>query len=205
MSEETKKLPNTQHLLALLKEGLSVSEKTASIAGAFGERVRSAVENGNLHKGAFAHARAIYSKAMNNELAALDHIDHLRAYLEAIEDTVRSGGHVGDLDHMARMAPVDDDDFDDDEDGEPVDEPRDIARDGIAPADALRAFEGTKHLAPPSGAPADLDDDHQDDAAVVDEPAPEPVSLDGERKRRGRPRKNALPDAEPTGSYTILN
>lgn len=205
MSEETKKLPNTKQLMALLKEGLSVSEKTASIAGAFGERVKSAVENGNLHKGAFAHARAIYRKAMNNELAALDHIDHLRAYLEAIEDTVRSGGHVGDFDHMARMAPVDDDEFDDDEDGEPVEEIRDVKRDGIGLDKALEAFEGTKHLAPPPGAPSDLDDHHQDDAAGDEPGPPPPVSLDGERKRRGRPRKNALPDAEPAGSYTILN
>lgn len=202
MSDTTAtKLPNTTQLMALLKEGLSVSEKTASIAGAFGERVKSAVENGNLHKGAFAHARAIFRKAMNNEIAALDHMDHLQVYIDTIRDQIREGGHVGNIDDMARMAPVDDDDLD--EDGEPVEEVRDIKRDGLAPADALKAFEKTQHLAPPPGAPSDLDDDHHDDADATAALPPPPVNLDGERKRRGRPRKNPLDGAEPAGSYKI--
>ncbi|MGV6876670.1 hypothetical protein ACUSIJ_28890 [Pseudochelatococcus sp. B33] len=207
MSEETKKLPNRKLLLALFKESASVKEKTSSIAGAFGDRIKSAQENGNLNGAAFRAVASIYRKAKTNELAALDMIDHVREYLDAVEEDIREGGHVGNLDDLARMAPVDDDDFDDDEDGEPVEEVRDVKRDGIPLDKALEAFEGTKHLAPPPGAPADLDDDHQDDAAGSDEPAPPPppVNLDGERKRRGRPKKNALPDAEPQGSYTILN
>lgn len=88
-------------LLSLFKEGNRIKEETSAIGGKFGERVRNQVENGRLHSGAFSKAISIYRKSRNNEMDALDQIDHLRFYLDVIESEIRDKGHTGNLDDMA--------------------------------------------------------------------------------------------------------
>lgn len=98
------RLPSAAQVKALLKEGARVKEKVGEIAGTYGDRVKSAVENGNLHAAAFGKAKSIYNKSRTNELAALEQMHHLRVYLDWIEEDIRNKGHVGDLDRMSKAA-----------------------------------------------------------------------------------------------------
>lgn len=103
-SEAPIRLPSAAQVKALLKEGARVKEKMSEIAGTYGDRVKPAIENGNLHGAAFGKAKSIYTKSRTNELAALEQIHHLRVYLEWIEEDIQNKGHVGDLDRMSQAA-----------------------------------------------------------------------------------------------------
>lgn len=103
MSEEKAiKLPSRTVVLALMKESVATKEKTAEIAGRFGERVKAQVENGGMDAAAFRIAAGIYRLYQNNEIKAKDRVAHLRAYLDMIEDHIAQAGHVGNLDDMAK-------------------------------------------------------------------------------------------------------
>ena len=71
-SEAPIRLPSAAQVKALFKEGARVKEKMSEISGTYGDRVKSAIENGNLHGAAFGKAKSIYNKSRTNELAALE-------------------------------------------------------------------------------------------------------------------------------------
>lgn len=136
MGEAAVKLPNKSVVFALFKKHGEVKEKTSSIGGDWSAQLQRHAENGNLHRGAFNAASSIVRKAGNNELAALEHLDHLRVYLDWAEEAIRSRGHVGDLAEQAKER----------EPAKPAD---------AMPADqALAAFEANKDKAP---TPAEVD------------------------------------------------
>ena len=105
MGEAAQKLPNRSVVAALWRKGAEVKEKTSSIAGEFGERVRAQGENGGMHIPAFRKSQSIYNKSTKNEIAALNEISHLRVYLDWLEEDIRGKGHVGDIAELAKEGP----------------------------------------------------------------------------------------------------
>lgn len=81
-SEAPIKLPSAAVVKQLFAEANRVKEETSSISGAFGDRIKTQVEVGNLCAPAFRQAASIFKKARNNELKAKEHLYHLRAYLD---------------------------------------------------------------------------------------------------------------------------
>ncbi|WP_199086006.1 hypothetical protein [Bosea sp. ASV33] len=100
-SEAPIKLPQASVVKALFAEANRVKEQTSSIAGQFGDRIKTQVEVGNLCGPAFRQAASIFKKARNNELKAKEHLYHLRAYLDWVEEDLVNKGHVGNLADMA--------------------------------------------------------------------------------------------------------
>lgn len=158
-------------LLALLKEGNRIKEETSAISGRYGERIRAQVENGQLHGPAFRVAQSIERKRRNNEIAAQDMMDHLLFYCEVIQEDMRNGGHMGNLDDMARPS---------------VEqivsglEPAEASpTDALSPKDALKKLRAARDKNPP--------------------PSPDEVEArqnDGAAKRRGRPPKLSVVGSE---------
>lgn len=101
-TEHAAQMPSRSVVLALFKKSIETKEKTASIAGEFGERVKNQVENGHLDASAFRMASTVYRKAKSNELKGLATLDQLRFLLEIVEEEVRQGGHAGNLDDMSK-------------------------------------------------------------------------------------------------------
>lgn len=101
MQEKTIKLPNKAHTIALWNAGIMAKAEAQAVTGKFTDRHRTATENGELHAGASKDAMKILSKGKRNELAALDHIAHLRVYLDWAEDEIRKQGHTGNLVNQA--------------------------------------------------------------------------------------------------------
>lgn len=178
-SEAPIRLPSAAQVKALFKEGARVKEKMSEIAGTYGDRVKSAIENGNLHGAAFGKAKSIYTKSRNNELAALEQIHHLRVYLDWIEEDIRNKGHVGDLDRMSKAGE------------EKQEEPQSAA---AAAAEAF-AKEDAKTEANRAAARVALDLPEDGSGAA---PPPPPV-VDEKPKRGGRKPKavEAVADAAP--------
>lgn len=103
-SEAPIKFASASVVKALFVQSVKTKEETATIAGRFGERVKTQVENGNLHNAAFGQAAAIYRKMRNNELKAKEHVAHLRHYIDLIEEEMYQKGHTGNLDDQAKAA-----------------------------------------------------------------------------------------------------
>lgn len=97
-TDEPIRLPNAKHVIALMKEAATVKEKTSSIAGAFGERMKAAQENGHLNGKAFRFVAGLHRM---EELKRNATIAHLRAYLEFAEEEWARGSHHGDLAEQA--------------------------------------------------------------------------------------------------------
>lgn len=175
-SEAPIRLPSAAQVKALFKEGARVKEKMSEIAGTYGDRVKSAIENGNLHGAAFGKAKSIYTKSRNNELAALEQMHHLRVYLDWIEEDIRNKGHVGDLDRMSKAAK------------DKQEEPQSAAS---AAAEAF-AKEDAETEANRAAAREALDLPADGSAAVPPSP-----SADEKPKRGRKPKAEAVTDAAP--------
>jgi hypothetical protein len=102
MSEELSGFANPKQLVALLKDADLKSEKIATITGELRERIKHAIDNGNLHAKAFSFARAVYRM---KEEKRDEYLRHVKRYLEIMEEEGLLGdAHVGDLAEMAREA-----------------------------------------------------------------------------------------------------
>lgn len=87
---------NRKHLSALIREGVSTRDRTASISGTFRERIGDAVENGHLNRKAFNIALGLAK--MKDEVARDRAIRDLPLYIDMLrEEGVFPAEHVGDL------------------------------------------------------------------------------------------------------------
>lgn len=129
---------------ALFVQSNKTKEEVASIAGTFGDRVKTQIEVGNLHGPAFRQAATIFRKARNNELKAKEHLAHLRFYLELLDEEIENKGHTGDLDRMSKAAA--EQDADDQPEGEGDLNSAPTGDGGVPLADAQKQFEATKEV-----------------------------------------------------------
>jgi hypothetical protein len=100
MSEtETDKIVPLSQFVSLVKMGEATRKKIQSESGAFGAKVKAAVEDANLHAGAFGVICRLHKmeEGKRNEF-----IRNLDIYLQFGEENLWSGDHVGDLDAMAK-------------------------------------------------------------------------------------------------------
>jgi hypothetical protein len=84
-----------KQLIALIQEAHRERGKISTISGALGERVKLAIDNGHLHRGAFALSVRLYKM---DELKREDFLRQIDLYV----DICRAGGlfgaeHAGDL------------------------------------------------------------------------------------------------------------
>ncbi|MGD9544971.1 hypothetical protein [Methylocystis sp.] len=96
---ETEKLINRKQFGALIKAADQAKTKVASVNGEIGERIKHAVENGNLHAGAFKAILKLYrmdAEKRDGWLRSFDAYRDMAGELNLFEE------HVGDLDDMAR-------------------------------------------------------------------------------------------------------
>lgn len=101
-AETSVEKPVDKHqLIALVKESYATKEQTSSIAGAFGERVKKAVENGRLNKKAFSFVCQLHRM---DELKRQAVIRDVQLYIDMIEEGGLWGSqHVGNMiDDMER-------------------------------------------------------------------------------------------------------
>lgn len=140
-SEAPIKLPSAPVVKQLFAEANRVKEETSSIAGSFGDRIKTQIEIGNLHGPAFRQASSVFRKARNNELKAKEHLYHLRAYLDWVEEDLVNKGHVGNLVEMAKESDASEETEDAGLNAAPT------AEGGVPLGDALAQFEGTKEVA----------------------------------------------------------
>lgn len=99
MSDSAEKIVNKRQFAALVKAADQSKTKVASINGEIGERIKQAVENGNLHAGAFKSIVKLYRadpEKRDAYLRAFDMYRDMAGELGLFEE------HVGDLDDMAR-------------------------------------------------------------------------------------------------------
>jgi hypothetical protein len=103
MSEEkTTNITNAKQLIALAKAFNQTKSKIGSINGEIGERIALAVENGNLHAGAFKFVCSLARKHEKDEHKALEFWRQVLVYHEEFEKSGLFGEqHVGDLAEMA--------------------------------------------------------------------------------------------------------
>lgn len=130
---------NRKHLSALIREGVSTRDRTASISGTFRERIGDAVENGHLNRKAFNIALGLAK--MKDEVARDRAIRDLPLYIDMLrEEGVFPAEHVGDLVDDAEKAAASEDDAPAD-DRDPVAAAADAAfsaEDGVEPAPPKR-------------------------------------------------------------------
>lgn len=128
-----------KHLSALIREGVSTRDRTASISGTFRERIGDAVENGHLNRKAFNIALGLAK--MKDEVARDRAIRDLPLYIDMLrEEGVFPAEHVGDLVDDAEKAAAGEDDTEGDE-RDPVAAAADAAfsaEDGVEPAPPKR-------------------------------------------------------------------
>lgn len=87
---------NRKQLSALIREGVSTRDRTASITGTFRERIGEAVENGNLNRKAFNIALGLAK--MKDEVARDRAIRDPPLYIDMLrEEGIFPAEHVGDL------------------------------------------------------------------------------------------------------------
>ncbi len=92
----TERVVSKKHLSALIREGVSTRDRTASISGTFRERIGDAVENGHLNRKAFNIALGLAK--MKDEVARDRAIRDLPLYIDMLrEEGVFPAEHVGDL------------------------------------------------------------------------------------------------------------
>jgi hypothetical protein len=95
MSEEVTKLVNEKQFVALFKECENKRTRAQSINGEIGERIKTAVEDGNLHRKLFSLMRAL---ARMDELKRKDFLSQFDVYVEMCERAGFFGSeHVSDL------------------------------------------------------------------------------------------------------------
>ena len=109
MSEETSRAVAPKQLVALVKEAHQKKTRVQSINGELGARVKAAVDNGHLHRGAYALMLRLYRM---DEERRDDFIRSIQLYLDICRDEGLFGEeHVGDLvDKAEAEAPAVDED-----------------------------------------------------------------------------------------------
>lgn len=134
-----------KQLVALITEANREKDKIQSIAGSLGERVKHAIENGHLHRGAFQMMVRLYKM---EEFKREDFIRQMNLYICICRENELFGPeHVGDLVEQAEGS--DEADGDDPrprflkDDGDAAEGAADV---GKANSDALAA--GIKELKP---------------------------------------------------------
>lgn len=133
---------NRKHLSALIREGVSTRDRTASISGTFRERIGDAVENGHLNRKAFNIALGLAK--MKDEVARDRAIRDLPLYIDMLrEEGVFPAEHVGDLVDDAEKAAAGEDETEGEggeaDERDPVAAAADAAfsaEDGVDPAPA---------------------------------------------------------------------
>ena len=128
-----------KHLSALIREGVSTRDRTASISGTFRERIGDAVENGHLNRKAFNIALGLAK--MKDEVARDRAIRDLPLYIDMLrEEGVFPAEHVGDLvDDAEKAASGEDETETEADERDPAAAAADAAfsaEDGIEPAPA---------------------------------------------------------------------
>jgi len=174
---------------ALFVANNKAKEEVASIAGTYGDRVKTQVEVGNLHGPAFRQAAAIHRKSRSNELKAKEHLAHLKFYIEILEEEIENKGHTGDLDRMSKAGT---EKSDDEVNGEPDLNNAPTGEGGVPLGDAQKQLEGAKAIAENRRA-ARKKLDLPEDGSAAAPPAPPAVT---EKPKRGRKSKTAA-DAAP--------
>lgn len=130
---------NRKHLSALIREGVSTRDRTASISGTFRERIGDAVENGNLNRKAFNIALGLAK--MKDEVARDRAIRDLPLYIDMLrEEGVFPAEHVGDLvdDAEKAAAGVDETEVDERDPAAAAADAAFSAEDGVEPAPPKR-------------------------------------------------------------------
>jgi hypothetical protein len=103
MAERAEKIVNAKQLAALVRESCSVKDRTSSITGTFGERVKTAVENGHLNRKAFAVVAGL--ARMKDDVARDRAIRDIPLYIDMLrEQGLFPAEHVGDLVDAAEAA-----------------------------------------------------------------------------------------------------
>ena len=83
--EKTTGITNAKQLIALAKAFNQTKSKIGSINGEIGERIAQAVENGNLHPGAFKFVCSLARKHEKDEHKALEFWRQVLVYHEEFE------------------------------------------------------------------------------------------------------------------------
>lgn len=136
MSDDSKpqRVVAKKQLIALIRDADQKKDKMQSISGELGERVKTAVENGHLHKGVFALCVKLYRM---EEDKRNDFLRQMPLYLDMCrEEGLFGSEHVGDLVDEAQRA---DDEPDRDEDAEAAERNAAALKAGIKPLDAQEA------------------------------------------------------------------
>ncbi len=95
MTDEASKIVNQKQFVALVKAADQAKTKVASINGELGERIKTAVENGHLHAGAF---KFICKLSRMDEAKRDEFLRQFDIYREmAIKAQLFGEEHVGDL------------------------------------------------------------------------------------------------------------
>ena len=194
MARKPKAKPNSEHLVerivdknllaSLVKMSKSTKERTSSISGEFGEKVKSAVENGHLDKKAFAIACSIFK--INDELRRNAVLRNVPLYFDMLAEMgLFPQGHHGDLVENAQKEA--DDEADDQHEADP--------EAAAAAENAARIESGITELT------------EGQDGAVAAAPAPAPIDLTiperlDRRKKRG-PNLSVVGGEQAAGSYAV--
>lgn len=129
-----------KELVSLIREEATVKGQTSEINGAFGERVKNAIDNKHLHRGAY---RLMVKLNHMDELKRNDFIRQANVYVEMCREAkVWGEEHVGDLDDLSKRG-----------DGEEQREDDKTAEDAVAlrEAGAKALAKGIKQLKPAKG------------------------------------------------------
>jgi hypothetical protein len=93
------RIVSAKQLIALIKESTNVKSKTAEVSGAFGERVKVAIEDGHLHRQAFGVVAKMHRM---EELKREAFIRQLWLYVDICRKEGLFGAeHTGDLADLA--------------------------------------------------------------------------------------------------------
>jgi hypothetical protein len=103
MADSTTKLPSKKIVFSLFKKMEAAKSETSEIVQDLNSEITGHVENSSVHKGALKYAGAIRTKLRKNEIAGMEFIDHLRVYLDWVEEENRGESHVGDIVKMAQV------------------------------------------------------------------------------------------------------
>jgi hypothetical protein len=180
---------------ALFVANNKAKEEVASIAGTYGDRVKTQVEVGNLHGPAFRQAAAIHRKSRSNELKAKEHLAHLKFYIEILEEEIENKGHTGDLDKMSKAGA---DEAEGKEDDEADLNKVPTGEGGVPLGDAQKQLEGAKAIAENRRAARKALDLPEDGSAAAP-PAPPTPADQPKRGRKGKPAAEAPVTEAPAG------
>jgi hypothetical protein len=130
MTEGSEKLINSKQFGALIKAADQAKTKVASVNGEIGERIKHAVDNANLHPGAFKLILKLYRMDEEKRDAFLRSFD---AYRDMAGELNLFEEHVGDIDDLARKAAAEEEERQGAEDASIGEENARLVMEGIKP------------------------------------------------------------------------